>query len=177
MKTLPLLLVTIVLTGVAAAVVFTKEVTALRVDTESLMVNAAYRDGLYQGKLDAKGNQLPHLTSGRWSADADRGSYIAGYRSGYEQVSDYATGQEPASPTPAWIGFQDGLKDGKLRREHSEQFQAGKIANHLRADRGYSTSEGDREQYKARYRDAYANGYQHGFYGHETAANTVPIQQ
>jgi hypothetical protein len=176
-KTFPLLLVTILLTGAAAAVVFTKGETAVRADTESLMVNAAYRDGLYQGKMDAKENQPPHLTSGRWSADADRGSYIAGYRSGYEQIGDYATGQEPASPTPAWIGFQDGLKDGKLQRAHSEQFQGSKTANYLRADRGYSSSEGEPEQYQARYRDAYANGYQHGFYGNETAANTNSFQQ
>jgi hypothetical protein len=168
-----LLLVTIFLTGAAAAVVFTKEVTKVDVDTESLMVNAAYRDGLYQGKMDAQETQPPHLTSGRWNAEADRGSYIAGYRSGYEQVGDYATGQEPASPTPAWIGFQDGLKDGKLQRQHSQQFQGRKTANYLRADRGYSTSEGDREQYRAMYRDAYANGYQQGFYRNETAANTV----
>jgi len=174
-KALSLLLVTIVLTGAAAAVVFTKDLSAVRIDTESLMVNAAYRDGLYQGKLDAKENQPPHLTSGRWSVEADRGSYIAGYRSGYEQIGDYATGQEPASPTSACIGFQDGLKDGRLQREHSDQFQASKNANYLRADRGYSTSEGDREQYKSTYRDAYANGYQHGFYGKETAANTAPI--
>lgn len=177
MKTLPLLLVTILLTGAAAAVVFTEEVTAMHVDTETLMINAAYRDGLYQGKMDAKDSQPPHLTSGRWSADADRGSYIAGYRSGYEQIGDYATGQEPGSPTPAWIGFQDGLKDGKLQRQHSQQFQGSKTANYLRADRGYSASEGDREEYKSTYRDAYANGYQHGFYGDQTASNTTPIQQ
>ena len=176
MKILPLLLVAIVLTGAAAAVVFTKEVTSARVDTESLMVNAAYRDGLYQGGMDARQNLLPHLTSGRWSSDADRGSYIAGYHSGYEQIGDYANGQEPASPTSAWIGFQDGLKDGKLQREHSAQFQAGKTANYLRADRGYSTSEGDHEQYRATYRDAYANGYQHGFYGNQMAANAAPVQ-
>lgn len=173
MKTLPLLLVTIVLTGAAAAVVFTQEVVAVRGDSESRLVNAAFRDGLYQGQLDAKENQPPHLTSGRWSTDADRGSYIAGYRSGFEQVGDYATGQEPASPTSEWIGFQDGLNDGKRQREHSEQFQGSKTANYVRADRGYSTSEGDREQYKAAYRDAYANGYQHGFYGTETAVNAT----
>lgn len=60
MKTLPLLLVTILLTGAAAAVVFTIEVKAVGADRESLMINAAYRDGLYQGKMDAKENQFPH---------------------------------------------------------------------------------------------------------------------
>ena len=36
-------------------------------------------------------------------------------------------------------------------------------------------SEGDREPYKATYRDAYANGYQHGFYGNETAVNATCV--
>lgn len=176
MKTLPLLLVTILLTGAAAAVVLSREVKAVSADGESLMMNAAYRDGLYQGKMDAKENQSPHLTSGRWSADADRSSFIAGYRSGYEQISDYATGAEPDSPTPAWIGLQDGLSDGKQHRQHAQQFQGSKTVNYVRADRGYSANEGDRNEYNTTYRDAYSNGYQHGFYGNETASSPAPLQ-
>ncbi len=49
--------------------------------------NAAYRDGLYLGKLDAKANLPAHLASGRWSRDLDRASFNAGYGAGYMQGS------------------------------------------------------------------------------------------
>ena len=47
--------------------------------------DAAYRDGLFQGKLAAaRGNKaIPSV--GRWSSSEDRSSFVAGYTQGYQQ--------------------------------------------------------------------------------------------
>ncbi len=165
MKIIPQLLVAVVLTGAATAFVYTNQIRQEAVDQDSLIINAAFRDGMYQGKSDAQDGKSPHLTSGRWSTDSDRSAFVFGYKSGYEEVADYASGVEPASPTPAWIGFRDGIADGSKHRHEGQLFQGGKTEKYLRANRGYSASEGNRDEYKAAYRDAYANGYQHGYYG------------
>ena len=49
--------------------------------------NAAFRDGLHLGKFDAASGRTRHLSVGRWSADANRVSFIAGYQAGYPQVN------------------------------------------------------------------------------------------
>ncbi len=46
--------------------------------------NAAFRDGLYLGKLSAKQGMTPHISSGRWSSEADRTAFAQGYRAGYQ---------------------------------------------------------------------------------------------
>jgi hypothetical protein len=48
---------------------------------------AAFRDGLYQGELAAERGEEPHISDGRWSNQADRASFTAGYRQGYEAVA------------------------------------------------------------------------------------------
>lgn len=52
----------------------------------NVSLDGAFRDGLYLGKLDAVQNRQPHLSSGRWSSDRDRASFIAGYETGYGQA-------------------------------------------------------------------------------------------
>ncbi len=49
--------------------------------------NAAFRDGLYLGRLDARESRAAHLATGRWSRDLDRASFNAGYGVGYMQIS------------------------------------------------------------------------------------------
>ena len=48
--------------------------------------DAAYRDGLYLGRLDAQAGRPRHVAAGRWSQDADRSSFRAGYSAGYSQA-------------------------------------------------------------------------------------------
>jgi hypothetical protein len=48
--------------------------------------NAAYRDGLYQGKLDAEQGRPVHIALGRWSRAEDRSSFDQGYRQAHETV-------------------------------------------------------------------------------------------
>ncbi len=50
--------------------------------------NAAFRDGLYQGKLVAEHGReaRPSVGRGRWNSEQDRASFISGYLQGYGQV-------------------------------------------------------------------------------------------
>jgi len=43
---------------------------------------AAFRDGLFLGHRDAEHGRRRHLSSGRWSSDADRRLFVSGYLQG-----------------------------------------------------------------------------------------------
>lgn len=45
--------------------------------------DAAYRDGLFLGRLDARQGRAAHISVGRWSTASDRNSFAAGYQAGY----------------------------------------------------------------------------------------------
>lgn len=47
------------------------------------LTHAAFRDGLYLGKLDASRGRDPHIASGRWSTGEDRNAFSDGYRQAY----------------------------------------------------------------------------------------------
>jgi hypothetical protein len=51
-----------------------------------LATNAAYRDGLYLGRLATTQGSQPHVSSGRWSSKEDRASFVAGYQDSYDEV-------------------------------------------------------------------------------------------
>ena len=46
--------------------------------------NAAYRDGLYVGRLAAEQGQGASAPTARWSRDEDRASFRAGYEQSYQ---------------------------------------------------------------------------------------------
>ena len=54
-------------------------------DEVSHATDAAYRDGLFQGKLAAERGRKPIPNVGRWSSGEDRSSFVAGYTQGYQQ--------------------------------------------------------------------------------------------
>jgi len=56
----------------------------LRPEIVRFASNAAFRDGLYQGKLDAQHGNKPHIRSARWSADPDRLAFVSGYKLAYQ---------------------------------------------------------------------------------------------
>jgi len=43
---------------------------------DSKQADAAYRDGSFQAKIDIESGRKPHFSSGRWSTDQDRASFI-----------------------------------------------------------------------------------------------------
>ena len=48
--------------------------------------NAAFRDGLYLGKLDAASGKEQHIASGRWARNEDRSSFTSGYQQAYQET-------------------------------------------------------------------------------------------
>jgi hypothetical protein len=48
--------------------------------------DAAFRDGLYLGRIAAKAGAAPYIAIARWSAAEDRTSFTAGYQRGYNEV-------------------------------------------------------------------------------------------
>jgi len=60
--------------------------------------SAAFRDGLYSGRRDAKLGVAPHVSTGRWSTQGDRESFAAGYKKGYGVSVE--TQSEPGEPAP-----------------------------------------------------------------------------
>jgi hypothetical protein len=52
-------------------------------ETVAQITNAAFRDGLYLGRLAAERGAEPHFASGRWATLEDRSSFTAGYQRGY----------------------------------------------------------------------------------------------
>jgi len=89
MKNLSVLLLTAAVT-IAGAWTIVKGVSA-NSNADRLAIirstDAAYRDGLYLGRLDAQAGRRPHPAIGRWSQDADRSLFRAGYNAGYTQAS------------------------------------------------------------------------------------------
>lgn len=83
--------------AIAGAAAVAKGVSANAPEPSGLAIkhptNAAYRDGLYLGKLDAKANRPAHLASGRWSRVLDRTSFNAGYGVGYTQPNGNAAAE------------------------------------------------------------------------------------
>ena len=60
--------------------------------------DAAFRDGLYVGRLAMERKQLPRPLVGRWSSEKDRATFMAGYWRGY---SDAHSGVAHAAPNGA----------------------------------------------------------------------------
>jgi hypothetical protein len=61
---------------------FTSELVS---DEVSHATDAAYRDGLFQGKLAADRGHKPIPSVGRWSSGEDRSSFVAGFTQGYQR--------------------------------------------------------------------------------------------
>jgi hypothetical protein len=128
------------------------------------VIDAAFRDGVYQAKLDVQGGRAPHLSTGRWSTNADRAVFIAGYEHGYREFSEAQSGKL-GEPTAAELaGYCDGTLDGAADRIKAQPFQVEKTANYRNAGQGYLEAKAHPEDYIRFYRRAYSNGYQQGYY-------------
>jgi hypothetical protein len=157
--------------GIAAAWLVTESAYGppMRSGNTDPVVDAAFRDGAFEAKIDVQNGRKAHLMSGRWGADRDRALYIAGYRQAYRELTK--TSDKGAQPTPAErAGYRDGMVDGARHRGASQPFQALKTDNYRSANRGYSDVNADPEKYRQYYRQAYADGYQLGFYSQPDSA-------
>ncbi|MBI2682234.1 MAG: hypothetical protein HYX26_03305 [Acidobacteriales bacterium] len=69
------------------------------------------------------------------------------------------------------IGYRDGYQGGVNDRNRRDRFNYRDNRDWKRGDNGYDRSFGSKGQYKQFYRDAYAQGYEDGFYGRNTWGN------
>jgi len=167
MRRLPEYVFIIVIAGAATAISATvalhrSHVVAGNVNQQT---DAAFRDGLFLARLDAEQGRKPHLTSGRWSTDADRRSFVSGYLQAYREMQTGAASERLGpSQLAAQRGYRDGITDGLQQRGRLGSFRAHATEKYQKADRGYSDNNGDLNQYKQAYREAYCNGYQLAYY-------------
>lgn len=66
-----------------------RDVTLHRMQSADMELanDAAFRDGLYLGKLAHAANRTMRPPIGRWSTEKDRASFAAGYRQGFGEES------------------------------------------------------------------------------------------
>lgn len=76
--------------GASAAIVKSRGNHLLQsaVEKDARPTDAAFRDGLFLGKLDADSAKKPHLSVGRWNTPQDRASFVAGYQQGYGEATE-----------------------------------------------------------------------------------------
>jgi hypothetical protein len=140
--------------------------------------DAAFRDGLFQGRLDADRGRKQHLASGRWNLDADRRSFVSGYLQAYRDTS----GREASEQPGVWQlaeqrGYRDGITDGLQQLRKSKRFEPNTTPNYKRADRGDAGRSGGLNRYKHVYREAYCTGYQVGYYGEPERIGTAEFSR
>ncbi len=139
--------------GAAAIVKFQTGSAAEQLDAKQV-ASAPFRDGAYLGKLQAARGEAPHVAIARWSNDADRELFAAGYESGYmEQLAQSRKAQNNTSPNTG-AAFRDGLYLGKLDSENGN-------AMHLAVGRWAQASD----------RAAFAEGYNQSYNNDSLTAN------
>ena len=127
-------------------------------------IDAAFRDGLYQAKLDVQDGRAPRLNTGRWGNNADRAVFIAGYEQGYREYSEAQSGKLTEPSAAELAGYCDGTLDGASDRMKAQPFQVQKKANYRTAGQGFLEAKANPEEYIRFYRQAYSKGYQQGYY-------------
>ena len=178
MKRISVYVFAIVIAGAASAIFATvaHHRSHVVLSDVSKQTDAAFRDGLFLARLDAEHGRKPHLTSGRWSTEADRRSFVSAYLQAYREMQGSAAAEQlGSSQLAAQRGYRDGITDGLQQRYRSGSFQANATENYQKADRGYSDSSGDLSEYKQAYREAYCNGYQQAYYRETEKIETANI--
>lgn len=147
----------------------------------------AFRDGFNQGQQDARHNRRFNPDDSRWRDRDDRQAYRSGYERGFQQTGSYNNGgwgrDGDNRDRGGWgvgrggyggyggngasaarqYGYQDGINDGGRDRRSGHSDRPTQDSNYKHADRGYSSSYGNKDYYKQAYRQAYENGYQQGY--------------
>ena len=72
-----------------SAVLVQRDVTMRQKQSVDVRLNndAAYRDGIYLGRLAHAAKRQAHAPIGRWSTEKDRAAFAAGYRQGFNEDS------------------------------------------------------------------------------------------
>jgi hypothetical protein len=126
--------------------------------------SAAFRDGMYEARLQAEQWKKPHVASGRWTARADRIAYVAGYQEGCRIFAKAHPEKQPRATAVELAGLQDGIEDGLRDRTALEPFRVQKAIQRRHAARQQLELISENLNDDPRYRLAYVNGYQQGYY-------------
>lgn len=128
--------------------------------------DAAFRDGLYQARLDIKDGRKPHLAIGRWSLPEARASFVSGYWRGYRLSSEAAKGRMGGLSVAelAAAGYRDGVLDGGWHRIAAKPFQAEQTTNYQAGGATYLGTTVAPDEFKTFYREGYMNGYKHAYF-------------
>jgi hypothetical protein len=133
----------------------------------------AYKDGYKHGRDDAEDHRSAYPKSKKWKHGDERKAYEQGYEAGYNSMSSsYAPNTLPQAGVVAGagsardIGYQDGVMDGRNDRNTGHAFRPTDTDNYKHADRGYNDNFGNKDTWKAEYRQGYADGYREGFKKH-----------
>jgi hypothetical protein len=180
MKRLSAYVFAIVIASAATAIFVTVDLHSSHVVGGNVtnQTNAAFRDGLFLARLDVERGRKPHLTSGRWSTDADRRLFVSAYLQAYREMRGDAASEQLGFSQPAALrGYRDGITDGLQQRYRSRTFQANATESYRKADSGYLEGSGDLNQYKQAYREAYCNGYQQAYYGEKQQVETAKFSR
>src|SRR5689334_2856827 len=121
--------------------------------------NAAFRDGMFMARYDIEQGRKLHLSSGRWSSDADRASFIAGYNQVLHENHPELLAELTTTEVAA---YRDGVNDGVSHRKSAQPFQA---------ERNETYRHANREQ-----RQAYSTGYQLGYYTQQDVTSSPVLQ-
>lgn len=156
----------IALVGVTAALVSTVGIHGphFPANPVATKTDGAFRDGLFLGRFDVEHGRKLRLTSGRWSADADRQMFVTAYLQAYRNGPGGTTSDEGVGEPAGEKGYRDGIVDGFEQRARSGAFQVNSTENYRKANHGYSARDGELVRYQRAYREAYSNGYQEAFY-------------
>jgi hypothetical protein len=128
--------------------------------------DVAFRDGLYQARLDISTGRKPHLAIGRWSSPEARVSFVSGYWRGYGPSSEAATGRMSRLSVAelAAAGYRDGMLDGRWHRTAAKPFQAEQTTKYQAAGAGYLGVTATPDEFKTFYREGYMNGYKQAYF-------------
>ncbi len=156
---------------------------------------AAYRSGYDEGRRDAESRRAFHPDDHHFRENDDRRAYREGYEAGFNSLRrgdhdgdrdrehdrdgdhDRANqwhnggnnggfgGYGNMSQIAQQNGYRDGMNDGQHDRQTGHSFRPTHDDNYKNAP-GYSSSMGDRQQYKNMYRQAYEQAYPQGYNGH-----------
>jgi hypothetical protein len=140
----------------------------------SQATDPAFRDGMFQAKLDFQDGKRPHAAVGRWNTESARTQFVAGYQQAYREFSEAASGKSSMWPSVAEIasaGYRDGMIDGRWHRAASQPFHADQTTNYRAAGMAYQESRADREEYRRYYREGYVSGYQQAYYAQSKTEN------
>lgn len=163
---------------VAAAQQSQQDQNHSQADSQDNANNLMYQQGLSHGQADRANNQSHQYRLQPNNAD-DRRAYETGYDRGFQNNrdadrdnSERDVRSESNGNLAMQNGFQDGSNEGLQDRQAGHSSRATRHHNYKEGDRGYSSSFGSKEQFKASYRQAYIRGYDKGYNGRDSGQSS-----